>query len=125
MQGSRRRTSPHSSPRRDPRRFREAGGVTAVPVVETSALGKRYGSLWALQDCSLAIPAGSVAALVGPNGAGKTTLLHLLIGLSEPSAGDVRVLGWSPREQPQLVLPASGSWPRSIRSTAASSSPRC
>lgn len=77
-------------------------------VVETSALAKRYGSLWALRDCSLAIPAGSVAALVGPNGSGKTTLLHMLIGLTEPSAGEARVLGWSPRQQPLLVLPRVG-----------------
>ena len=77
-------------------------------VVETRALGKRYGSFWALRDCSLTIPAGSVAALVGPNGAGKTTLLHMLIGLTEPSAGEARVLGWSAREHPQLVLPRVG-----------------
>ena len=32
--------------------------MSAQPVVETNALGKRYGSLWALRDCSLAIPAG-------------------------------------------------------------------
>ena len=38
-------------------------------IVETSGLGKRYGSTWALRDCSLAIPTGHVAALVGPNGA--------------------------------------------------------
>ena len=41
-------------------------------VVEATGLGKRYGSTWALRECSLAIPAGHVAALVGPNGAGKT-----------------------------------------------------
>jgi ABC-2 type transport system ATP-binding protein len=82
--------------------------VTAIPAVQTQALGKRYGSRWALRDCTLAIPPGSVTALVGPNGAGKTTLLHLAIGLIEPSAGDVRVLGWSAREQPQLVLPRVG-----------------
>jgi ABC-2 type transport system ATP-binding protein len=62
-------------------------------VIETSGLGKRYGSTWALRDCSLAIPAGHVAALVGPNGAGKTTLLNLAVGLSTPSAGGVTVLG--------------------------------
>ncbi len=56
----------------------------------------------------MAIPTGSVTALVGPNGAGKTTLLHLVIGLSEPSAGEVRVLGWSARRQPQIVLPRIG-----------------
>ena len=62
-------------------------------VVEASGLGKRYGSTWALRDCSLAIPAGHVAALVGPNGAGKTTLLNLAVGLTVPSAGGVTVLG--------------------------------
>jgi ABC-2 type transport system ATP-binding protein len=49
-----------------------------------------------------------VTALVGPNGAGKTTLLHLAVGLAPPSAGDARILGWSAREQPELVLPRIG-----------------
>src|SRR6266480_2628688 len=62
-------------------------------VIETSGLGKRYRSTWALRECSLAIPAGHVAALVGPNGAGKTTLLNLAVGLAEPTAGIVTVLG--------------------------------
>ena len=62
-------------------------------IVETSGLGKRYGRSWALRECTLAIPAGRVAALVGPNGAGKSTLLNLAVGLTAPSAGDVTVLG--------------------------------
>jgi ABC-2 type transport system ATP-binding protein len=62
-------------------------------VVEASGLGKRYGGTWALRECTLAIPAGRVAALVGPNGAGKSTLLNLAVGLAEPSAGAVTVLG--------------------------------
>jgi ABC-2 type transport system ATP-binding protein len=62
-------------------------------VIETSAVGKRYGRTWALRDCSLAIPAGRVAALVGPNGAGKSTLLHLAVGLAAPSSGRIAVLG--------------------------------
>src|SRR5690349_23456008 len=77
-------------------------------AVRSHGLGKRYRSRWALRDCTLEIPTGSVTALVGPNGAGKTTLLHLAIGLSEPTAGDVRVLGWSARREPQLVLPRIG-----------------
>ena len=61
-------------------------------AVESTRLGKRYGRSWALRDCSLAIPAGHVVALVGPNGAGKTTLLHLAVGLASPTAGRVVVL---------------------------------
>jgi ABC-2 type transport system ATP-binding protein len=64
-------------------------------VIESSGLGKRYGRTWALRECTLAIPAGHVAALVGPNGAGKTTLLNLTVGLAAPSAGRVTVLGGS------------------------------
>ena len=62
-------------------------------VVETHDLGRRYGATWALQECSLTIPAGHLTALVGPNGAGKTTLLNLVMGLSTPSAGELTVLG--------------------------------
>jgi ABC-2 type transport system ATP-binding protein len=72
-------------------------------VVETSGLGKRYGSTWALRECSLAIPAGHVAALVGPNGAGKTTLLNLAAGLAAPSAGGVTVLGGRPAGSPAAL----------------------
>jgi ABC-2 type transport system ATP-binding protein len=67
-----------------------------VNVVEARGLGKRYGGNWALRDCSLAIPAGHVAALVGPNGAGKTTFLNLAVGLVASSAGEVSVLGGRP-----------------------------
>ena len=62
-------------------------------VIEANALGKRYGSTCALRECTLAIPDGHVAALVGPNGAGKTTLLNLAVGLTDPTAGTVAVLG--------------------------------
>jgi ABC-2 type transport system ATP-binding protein len=62
-------------------------------AIEAVGLGKRYGRRWALQDCTLGIPAGRVVGLVGANGAGKTTLLHLVVGLLAPSAGAVSVLG--------------------------------
>ena len=74
-------------------RGRRRNGGRCMNVVEASGLGKRYGSTWALRECSLAIPAGHVAALVGPNGAGKSTLLNLAVGLGAPSAGRVTVLG--------------------------------
>ncbi len=62
-------------------------------VIEANRLGKRYGSTWALRECTMAIPDGHVAALVGPNGAGKTTLLNLAVSLTDPTAGTVAVLG--------------------------------
>lgn len=65
-------------------------------ALETTGLGKRYRRRWALVDCTLAVPAGRVVGLVGPNGAGKTTLLHLAVGLLEPSAGTICVLGQRP-----------------------------
>ncbi len=65
-------------------------------VTETAGLGKRYRRSWALRDCTLAVPAGRIAALVGPNGAGKTTLLHTLVGLTAPTTGRATVLGGLP-----------------------------
>jgi ABC-2 type transport system ATP-binding protein len=72
-------------------------------VIESSGLGKCYGRTWALRDCTLAIPAGHVVALVGPNGAGKSTLLNLAVGLAVPSAGDVTVLGSHPAGSPAAL----------------------
>lgn len=77
-------------------------------ALETQGLGRRYGSQWALQDCTLEIPRGSVTALVGPNGAGKTTLLRLAVGLTRPSAGSVRVLGLDPQADAAEALPRVG-----------------
>src|SRR6202043_353491 len=71
-------------------------GARLMNIIEARGLGKCYGGSWALRECTLAIPAGHVAALVGPNGAGKTTLLNLAVGLAVPSAGTVTVLGGRP-----------------------------
>jgi ABC-2 type transport system ATP-binding protein len=80
----------------------------STPALSTDGLGKRYGSSWALRDCTLELPAGTVTALVGPNGAGKTTLLQLAAGITKPTTGDVRVLGRSPRDDAADVLPRLG-----------------
>lgn len=65
-------------------------------AVETFQLTQRYGRTVALDECTLAIPAGRVVALVGPNGAGKTTLLELAIGLRRPTTGRIEILGAEP-----------------------------
>jgi ABC-2 type transport system ATP-binding protein len=72
-----------------------AGG--SVPALRAEHLGRRYGKVWGLRDCTLEVPTGAVAALVGPNGAGKTTLLEMIIGLLEPTEGQVSVFGETSR----------------------------
>ena len=72
-------------------------------AIETTGIGKRYGSFWALQDCTIDVPRGRVAALLGPNGAGKTTLLRMLAGLSAPSAGAAAVLGRAPGQDAEFL----------------------
>ena len=79
-----------------------------MSALQTRGLGRRYGAKWALRDCTLEIPEGTVTALVGPNGAGKTTLLQLAIGLLRPSAGELRVLGRDPLSDVSEMLPRVG-----------------
>jgi ABC-2 type transport system ATP-binding protein len=69
-------------------------------ILQTSAVGKKYGRQWALRDCTLAIPDGKVVGLVGPNGAGKSTLLQLAAGLLRPTSGTITVLGGQPGTSP-------------------------
>jgi ABC-2 type transport system ATP-binding protein len=71
----------------------DAGGST--PALRTDQLGRRYGRVWGLRDCTLEVPAGAIAGLVGPNGAGKTTLLEMIIGLLQPTEGQLSVFGES------------------------------
>jgi ABC-2 type transport system ATP-binding protein len=79
-----------------------------MSALRAEGLGKRYGTRWALRDCTLEIPAGTVTALVGPNGAGKTTLLQLAVGLLRPSAGTLRALGHDPVTAARELLPRIG-----------------
>jgi ABC-2 type transport system ATP-binding protein len=75
----------------------------ASPAVEARRLGRRFGSRWALSDCTLTIPPGRVTGLVGQNGAGKTTLLHLAVGLLRPTSGTISVLGERPGARPSQL----------------------
>ena len=74
-----------------------------MSAIVTEGLGKRYGSKWALRDCTFAVPAGRVCGLVGANGAGKTTLLRLLTGLSRPTAGRAEIVGQVPGDRSEFL----------------------
>ena len=66
-------------------------------AIQCSGLVKRYGEVLAVDGLDLQVRSGECFGLLGPNGAGKTTTVEILEGISEPDAGEVRVLGqrWS------------------------------
>jgi ABC-2 type transport system ATP-binding protein len=69
-----------------------------VPVIQTHALTKRFGSVRALDGLDLSVGDGAVHALVGPNGAGKTTLIKILMNIFRASSGTASVLGLDSRK---------------------------
>jgi len=62
-------------------------------IIEVNRVTVRYGRKTAVDDVTLAVPQGSVFALLGRNGAGKSSLVRCLLGQQKPSAGDVRLFG--------------------------------
>lgn len=76
--------------------------MRAVPgaegVVDGRGLCRRFGDAVALDGVDLVVPAGTVHGLVGANGAGKTTLLSMLLGLTAPDAGSLRLFGRTQQE---------------------------
>lgn len=83
-------------------------------VLETKGLTKRYGDFVAVDHLNLAVKKGEVFGLLGPNGAGKTTTILMLLGLTEPTAGQVRVLGFDPSRQPLSVKARVGYMPDQV-----------
>ena len=73
-------------------------------VLEVEGLTKVFGSVRALDGVSFRVPRGEILGVLGPNGAGKTTLLHILLGLTTPTAGSVRVLGMDLATQREEIL---------------------
>jgi ABC-2 type transport system ATP-binding protein len=68
-------------------------------VVETKDLSKRYREKLAVNSLSLTVQEGEVFGFLGPNGAGKTTTILMLLGLTEPTSGQVAVCGFDPSRQ--------------------------
>src|SRR5690242_14005714 len=62
-------------------------------TVELIQVRKTFDHFVAVDDLSLAIPAGNVFGLLGPNGAGKTSSIRMMIGITVPDSGEVRVFG--------------------------------
>ncbi len=70
-----------------------------------------YDNVCAVRDLSLEVEPGEVCGLIGPNGAGKTTTMRAMIGLIEPTYGEINVMGVDVRERPQDVCRLVGFMP--------------
>jgi len=70
-----------------------------------------YDNVCAVRDLSLEVEPGEVCGLIGPNGAGKTTTMRAMIGLIEPTYGEINVMGVDVRERPQDVCRVVGFMP--------------
>jgi ABC-2 type transport system ATP-binding protein len=83
-------------------------------VIEIQGLTKRYGRATAVDDISFTVGKGEIFGLLGPNGAGKTTTILTMLGLTDVTAGNVRVMGYNPAREPLQVKRRVGYLPDTV-----------
>jgi ABC-2 type transport system ATP-binding protein len=83
-------------------------------VIEVHNLTKRYDGTAVVKGISFSVARGEIFGLLGPNGAGKTTTILMLLGLSDISAGQARVLGHDPTREPLQVKRHVGYLPDQV-----------
>jgi ABC-2 type transport system ATP-binding protein len=79
------------------------GGRSAEIMIEADQISKNFGTVRALKSVSIAVPRGTVLALLGHNGSGKTTLVNILTTALPPSSGQARIAGFNVSKQPREV----------------------
>ena len=89
-----------------------AKGQTAPLAIEITDLSKTFGKFQAVDHLTLSVRQGEIFGLLGPNGSGKTTTINMISGLSVPTSGEVRVLGFDVRKQARQVRQILGSVPQ-------------
>jgi ABC-2 type transport system ATP-binding protein len=80
-----------------------------APAIETRGLTKRFGTRAAIDGVDLHVPRGCAFGFLGPNGAGKTTMIRTLLGLTQASAGSMRMLGLAVPEHRAQALEHVGA----------------
>lgn len=78
-------------------------------VIETKGLTKQYGTQRSVDDLNIHVKRGRIYGLLGRNGAGKTTTMKMLLGLTKPTAGEVRIWGKTLQGNEKALLPRIGS----------------
>lgn len=86
----------------------------AVPIIELVDLTKKYGSFTAVDQLNLTINKGEIFGLLGPNGAGKSTSILMMLGLTEPTSGSVKVCGIDSTSNPIEVKRRVGYLPEDV-----------
>src|SRR5215471_3107542 len=81
-------------------------------AVEMIDLCKTFGTLTAVDHLSLEVKPGEIFGLLGPNGSGKTTTINMLSGLSVPTSGEVKVMGYQVRRHAREVRQILGAVPQ-------------
>jgi len=88
--------------------------VERETVIKTEQLTKNYGLQTAVDHLNLEVAEGEIFGFLGPNGAGKTTTMLMLLGLTEPTSGTVRVCGYDPARDPLKVKELIGYLPENV-----------
>jgi len=83
-------------------------------IIEAEGLTKKYETQIAVNNLALQIREGEVFGFLGPNGAGKTTTLLMFLGLTEPTSGKVRIIGFDPSREPLRVKEKVGYLPENV-----------
>ena len=96
------------------RRAAEPDGDGAAIRIRTRGLTKHYDDLVAVDHLDLEVRGGEIFGLLGQNGAGKTTTILMLLGLTEPTSGEARVMGLDPSRGPLEVKRRVGYMPDSV-----------
>lgn len=78
-------------------------------IVTTHNLSKRYGNTYRVKDVNLSVAEGDIFGFLGPNGAGKSTTLKMILGLTRPTDGKVKVFGKDFDANRRLILGQTGS----------------
>jgi ABC-2 type transport system ATP-binding protein len=92
---------------------RASSSMSSPFAVELQGVTKRYNEIVAVNNMNLTINTGEIFALLGPNGSGKSTTLKMLLGLVQPTAGTINVLGIDVQKDPVAVKQHVGYVPES------------
>jgi len=84
------------------------------PIIVAENLTKQYNGKTVVNNLNLSIKKGEIFGLLGPNGAGKSTIILMMLGLTEPSSGSIRVADFNSTKEPIKVKKITGYLPEKL-----------